>query len=96
VIPYRKFSDLLKEGDLAAPNPSKAPKIEANDYMKRDALGGLGALGVMGDGEAPIVAANILAPLFKSDLLVKGEPNLEQPFPGSRPEARRFIPAFLC
>ena len=47
MIPYRKFSDALKNGNyaLAPPKPPKAPKVGAADRTKIDALGGLGALG---------------------------------------------------
>jgi hypothetical protein len=46
VIPYRKFSDTLKNSDcaLTPPNPPKASKVEATDRTAASPLGGLGAL----------------------------------------------------
>jgi hypothetical protein len=46
VIPYRKFSDTLKNSDcaLTPPNPPKVSKVEATDRTAASPLGGLGAL----------------------------------------------------
>jgi hypothetical protein len=47
MIPYRKFSDVLKdEGRKTTPSkPPKAPKVAPEASLKVHALGGLGALG---------------------------------------------------
>jgi hypothetical protein len=77
VIPYRKFSDALKNGNyaLAPPKPPKASKADAADRTKADAadrtkadaLGGLGALDGLGteiqNPAAEPEPAELIAPL---------------------------------
>jgi hypothetical protein len=44
VIPYRKFSDTLKNSNFALANPPKASKVDVADRTKAHTLDGLGAL----------------------------------------------------
>jgi hypothetical protein len=85
VIPYRKFSDTLKDGNFALtpPNLPKAPKVDTGDHTTVDALGGLGALGGLQaeiQDEAPAAVKYLIAPLFKCGPPAAGQPALEQPF----------------
>jgi hypothetical protein len=86
MIPYRKFSDALKDGSYAIPlpNPPKAPKVDVASHIKVDTLGSLGALGgqrteIQGDLEVPTAGTNLFAPLFKPERPAEGEPGLEVP-----------------
>jgi hypothetical protein len=88
VIPYRKFSDTLKNGNyaLAPPNPPKASKVDAADRAKADALDGLGALdGLRPEIQKPATApepAELIAPAPWFECVARpaeGEPGLEQP-----------------
>jgi hypothetical protein len=89
VIPYRKFSDALKNGNyaLAPPKPPKASKVDAaDDDTKADALGGLGALDGLGteiqNPAAEPEPAELIAPLPWFEFITRpaeGEPGFEHP-----------------
>jgi hypothetical protein len=84
VIPYRKFSDTLKNSDyaLAPPNPPKVSNVEATG----DALGGLGALDAIPPetqkSPAALESAELIAPLSWFECVgrpAEGEPGFELP-----------------
>ena len=88
MIPYRKFSDTLKNGDydFAPPNPPKASKVEGTDRTTGESLDGLGALDALRPGtQKPAAApesAELIAPSPWFECVARpaeGEPAFEHP-----------------
>jgi hypothetical protein len=93
MIPYRKLSDMLRNGNcaIAPPNPPKVSKVETTDRATDDALDGLGVLGALGalhpGTQKPAAApesAELIAPSPWFEYVARpavGNPALSSPVP---------------